>query len=189
LVRKTFWSMKWYTNFSSMFFNINRYSGYHWNNNLLWKKSFVLTNDWFNHCGQLITNNLWCLYWWYHKLFTKNVSRYITCIIPRNQKIKFFFFSSICWIQIRIQRNIREYDIIPYWVCRCRYSIDFTSYKRCNRRLSIWLIINRYWCMTNIRIHRLNDALRSHGVKPAWGFHKVKLRKVETWRHAPGFQL
>jgi hypothetical protein len=26
-------------------------------------------------------------------------------------------------------------------------------------------------------------------VKPTWGFHKVKLRKVETWRHAPGFQL
>ncbi len=33
------------------------------------------------------------------------------------------------------------------------------------------------------------DALPSHGVKPTWGFHKVKLRKVETWRHAPGFQL
>jgi hypothetical protein len=26
-------------------------------------------------------------------------------------------------------------------------------------------------------------------VKPTWGFHKVKLRKVETWRHVPGFQL
>jgi hypothetical protein len=34
-----------------------------------------------------------------------------------------------------------------------------------------------------------NDALPSHGVKPTWGFHKVKLRKVETWRHAPDFQL
>jgi len=34
-----------------------------------------------------------------------------------------------------------------------------------------------------------HDALPSHGVKPIWGFHKVKLRKVETWRHAPGFQL
>jgi hypothetical protein len=33
------------------------------------------------------------------------------------------------------------------------------------------------------------DALPSHGVKPTWGFHKVKLRKVETWRHAPDFQL
>jgi hypothetical protein len=33
------------------------------------------------------------------------------------------------------------------------------------------------------------DALPSHGVKPTWGSHKVKLRKVETWRHAPGFQL
>jgi hypothetical protein len=33
------------------------------------------------------------------------------------------------------------------------------------------------------------DALPSHGVKPTWGFHKVKLRKVETRRHAPGFQL
>jgi len=33
------------------------------------------------------------------------------------------------------------------------------------------------------------DALPSHGVKPTRGFHKVKLRKVETWRHAPGFQL
>jgi hypothetical protein len=33
------------------------------------------------------------------------------------------------------------------------------------------------------------DALPSHEVKPTWGFHKVKLRKVETWRHAPGFQL
>jgi hypothetical protein len=34
-----------------------------------------------------------------------------------------------------------------------------------------------------------DDALPSHGVKPTWGFHKVKLRKVETRRHAPGFQL
>jgi hypothetical protein len=25
------------------------------------------------------------------------------------------------------------------------------------------------------------DALPSHGVKPTWGSHKVKLRKVETW--------
>jgi hypothetical protein len=33
------------------------------------------------------------------------------------------------------------------------------------------------------------DTLPSHGVKPTWGFHKVKLRKVETWRHAPDFQL
>ncbi len=34
-----------------------------------------------------------------------------------------------------------------------------------------------------------SDALPSHGVKPTWGFHKVKLRKVKTWRHSPGFQL
>jgi hypothetical protein len=33
------------------------------------------------------------------------------------------------------------------------------------------------------------DALPSHRVKPTWGFHKVKLRKVKTWRHATGFQL
>jgi hypothetical protein len=33
------------------------------------------------------------------------------------------------------------------------------------------------------------DVFPSHGVKPTWGFHKVKLRKVETRRHAPGFQL
>jgi hypothetical protein len=32
-----------------------------------------------------------------------------------------------------------------------------------------------------------SDALPSHGVKPTWGFHKVKLWKVETWRHVPGF--
>jgi len=36
---------------------------------------------------------------------------------------------------------------------------------------------------------RICDALASHEVKPTWGFHKVKLRKVETWKHAPGFQL
>jgi hypothetical protein len=35
----------------------------------------------------------------------------------------------------------------------------------------------------------VNDALPSHGVKPTWGFHKVKLQKIETWRHAPDFQL
>jgi hypothetical protein len=34
-----------------------------------------------------------------------------------------------------------------------------------------------------------HDALPSHGVKPTWGFHKVKLRKVETRGHALGFQL
>jgi hypothetical protein len=27
----------------------------------------------------------------------------------------------------------------------------------------------------------MSDALPSHGVKPSWGSHKVKLRKVETW--------
>jgi hypothetical protein len=35
----------------------------------------------------------------------------------------------------------------------------------------------------------VSDALPSHGVEPTWGFHKVKLRKVKTWRHVPGFQL
>jgi hypothetical protein len=34
-----------------------------------------------------------------------------------------------------------------------------------------------------------SDALSSHGVKPTWGFHEIKLRKVESWRHTPGFQL
>jgi hypothetical protein len=38
------------------------------------------------------------------------------------------------------------------------------------------------WCL----FVALGDALLSPGVKPTWGFHKVKLRKVETWRHAPG---
>jgi hypothetical protein len=49
-------------------------------------------------------------------------------------------------------------------------------------------------CMTKFLIsisilHFESDALPSHGVKPTWGFHKVKLRKVETWRHVPDFQL
>jgi hypothetical protein len=39
------------------------------------------------------------------------------------------------------------------------------------------------------RQDKTGDALPSHGVKPTWGFHKVKLRKVETRRHALGFQL
>jgi len=29
--------------------------------------------------------------------------------------------------------------------------------------------------------YKWHDALPSHGVKPTSGFHKVKLRKVETW--------
>jgi len=29
------------------------------------------------------------------------------------------------------------------------------------------------------------DALPSHGVKPTWGFHKVKLRKVELGSMLP----
>jgi hypothetical protein len=41
-------------------------------------------------------------------------------------------------------------------------------------------------CTLNINIF---DTLPSHGVKPTWRFHKVKLRKVKTWRHGPGFQL
>ncbi len=41
----------------------------------------------------------------------------------------------------------------------------------------------------NFGLDLVADALPSHGVKPTWRFHKVKLRKVETWRHAPGFQL
>jgi hypothetical protein len=40
-----------------------------------------------------------------------------------------------------------------------------------------------------VKRETLVDALPSHKVKPTRGFHKVKLRKVETWRHAPGFQL
>jgi hypothetical protein len=30
-----------------------------------------------------------------------------------------------------------------------------------------------------------SDALPSHGVKPTWGFHKVKLRKVELGSTLP----
>jgi hypothetical protein len=41
----------------------------------------------------------------------------------------------------------------------------------------------------NLAHYNNGDALPSHGVKPTWGFHKVKLRKVETWRHTPGCQL
>jgi hypothetical protein len=32
---------------------------------------------------------------------------------------------------------------------------------------------------------RLIDTLPSHGVKPTWGFHKVKLRKVELGSTLP----
>jgi hypothetical protein len=31
----------------------------------------------------------------------------------------------------------------------------------------------------------LSDALPNHGVKPTWGFHKVKLRKVEIGSTLP----
>jgi hypothetical protein len=44
-------------------------------------------------------------------------------------------------------------------------------------------------CKLKTLSRAISDALPSHGVKLTWGFHKVKLRKVETWRHAPGFQL
>jgi hypothetical protein len=40
-----------------------------------------------------------------------------------------------------------------------------------------------------ISLSKFTDALPSHGVKPTWGFHKVKLLKIETWGHALGFQL
>jgi hypothetical protein len=50
-------------------------------------------------------------------------------------------------------------------------------------------VIESVVCHLHYIICTLDDALPSHGVKPTWGFHKVKLRKVETWRHAPGFQL
>jgi len=30
-----------------------------------------------------------------------------------------------------------------------------------------------------------NDALPSHGVKPTWGFHKVKLRKLRLGSTLP----
>jgi hypothetical protein len=39
-------------------------------------------------------------------------------------------------------------------------------------------------CIVEINEPNSFDALPSHG-----GFHKVKFRKVETWWHAPGFQL
>jgi hypothetical protein len=65
--------------------------------------------------------------------------------------------------------------------------IAFLWYKeRLNARcFDPWNWTLKFW--ESRKIH--NDALPSHGVKPNWGFHKVKLRKVETWRHAPGFQL
>jgi len=40
-----------------------------------------------------------------------------------------------------------------------------------------WMVRSIKFCTTTIII----DALPSHGVKPTWGFHKVKLRKVKTW--------
>jgi hypothetical protein len=60
-------------------------------------------------------------------------------------------------------------------------NISHATYTQGNRGDS-WLLVVRNQ-IANF------DALPSHGVKPTWGFHKVKLRKVETWRHAPGFQL
>jgi hypothetical protein len=43
--------------------------------------------------------------------------------------------------------------------------------------------------MTTWDLKGHDDTLPNHGVKPTWGFHNVKLRKVETWKHAPVFQL
>ncbi len=34
-------------------------------------------------------------------------------------------------------------------------------------------------CFTSLSMQRSVDALLSHGVKPTWGFHKVKLRKSD----------
>ncbi len=46
-----------------------------------------------------------------------------------------------------------------------------------------------YFIKIKIYHASIDDALPSHGVKPTKGFHKVKLRKVKTWRHVPDFQL
>jgi len=38
-----------------------------------------------------------------------------------------------------------------------------------------------YNILTYVSHSLVIDVLPSHGVKPSWGSHKVKLRKVETW--------
>ncbi len=38
---------------------------------------------------------------------------------------------------------------------------------------------------TNFLDETFNDALPSHGVKPTWGFHKVKLRKLRLGSTLP----
>jgi len=35
----------------------------------------------------------------------------------------------------------------------------------------------------------IDDALPSHGVKPTLKVSQSQVAEVETWRHAPGFQL
>jgi hypothetical protein len=61
-------------------------------------------------------------------------------------------------------------------------------WKYCELKLELYLH-NFNFRQCSLKNGDVCDALPSHGVKPTWRFHKVKLRKVETWRHALGFQL
>jgi hypothetical protein len=48
-----------------------------------------------------------------------------------------------------------------------------------------WMLVDATGILKDVTsimtLQEHDDALPSHGVKPTWGFHKVKLRKVETW--------
>jgi hypothetical protein len=83
-----------------------------------------------------------------------------------NNDIQFFF-----QIILHFQKEI---NVIMYII---------EIFKVVTQIISFEQNFNKIW------IFKDYDALPSHGVKPTWGFHKVKLRKVKTWRHTPGFQL
>ncbi len=95
-----------------------------------------------------------------------------------------WLFSPIFSIVFQMWLGLPHFLIVGFPQCACTHSIDL---------MGIHLLHcahgNKH-VRTHDAIHNtFADALPSHGVKPTWGFHKVKLRKVETWRHTPGFQL
>jgi hypothetical protein len=58
----------------------------------------------------------------------------------------------------------------------------------CNQPFQLlleFLLFCKNFCCIMLFFNSLHDALPSHGVKHTWGFHKVKLRKVELGSTLP----
>jgi hypothetical protein len=90
-------------------------------------------------------------------------------------------FGTILGLPLGSPKKNSHLDVASVESCKVYYKGEGGGFPQVRAVLSLvcsccpWLVL----------APRVLDALPSHGVKPTWGFHKVKLRKVELGNTLP----